>query len=338
MTALRLEEVRSLDAMRPVWCQSVATGTSVFSTWEWARTWWSHFGRDRPLLLWTWRAGDDVAGIAPLYLWRNRPLRIARFVGHGPADELGPICRPAARGDIAAGVRRALAESACDLLLAEQLPGDHRWDELLGGRTLRREATPRLRWTGGWEDFLASRSANLRDQIRRRERRLRSEYRVRFRLTEDSDALVSDLDTLFRLHRAVRARSDFGPERFHRDFAAIALERGWLRLWILELDDRPAAAWYGFRFGGVETYYQAGREPTFDSLSVGFVLLTHTIRAALEDGVIEYRFGRGDEAYKYRFANEDQGVETIGVARGAAASALVRTASHARAVRSLVRR
>src|SRR5439155_1798028 len=141
-------------------------------------------------------------------------------------------------------------------------------------------AAPLLRWTSGWDEFLGSRSANLRQQVGRRERHLRREHRVRFRLT-DPDLLEGDLDTLFRLHRAIRPRSDFGPEAFHRDFAAVALERGWLRLWILELDNRPAAAWYGFRIGGVETYYQAGRDPSLDPLSVGFVLLTHTIRVAL---------------------------------------------------------
>ena len=40
------------------------------------------------------------------------------------------------------------------------------------------------------------------------------------------------------------------------------------------------------------------------------------MRAALEDGAHEYRFLEGDEQYKYRFTNDDPGLETIGVARG----------------------
>ena len=95
------------------------------------------------------------------------------------------------------------------------------------------------------------------------------------------------------------------------------MERGWLRLWLLELDDRPVAAWYGFRFAGREFYYQAGRDPEFANLSIGSVLLAHTIRAALNDGVREYRLLRGDESYKYRFASMDPGVETIAYGRGA---------------------
>src|SRR5262249_6369974 len=158
---------------------------------------------------------------------------------------------------------------------------------------------------------LSTRSANFRQEVGRRERRLQREHRLAFRLSDDPQRLQSDLDTLFALHPAVRARTEFGPESFPREFAEGALGRGWLRLWLLELDGRPAAVWYGFRFGGVETYYQAGRDPAADRLSVGFVLLVHTIRSAFEDGVREYRFGRGAESYKYRFASDDPGVETV---------------------------
>jgi CelD/BcsL family acetyltransferase involved in cellulose biosynthesis len=139
------------------------------------------------------------------------------------------------------------------------------------------------------------------------------------------------MDTLFALHR-LRWGDDSGflpRAAFHREFAAVALERGWLRLWLLELDGRPAAAWYGLRFGGVEHYYQSGRDPAFDSLSAAFVLLAHTIRAAFDDGAREYRFGRGQDPYKYRFTGQDPGLETIAATRGPAAGAALGAAVHA---------
>lgn len=57
--------------------------------------------------------------------------------------------------------------------------------------------------------------------------------------------------------------------------------RGWLRLWLLDVDGGPRAACYGFRFGGVECFYQSGRDPAWDSSSVGFLVLLHAVRAAL---------------------------------------------------------
>ena len=92
-----------------------------------------------------------------------------------------------------------------------------------------------------------------------------------------------------------RRGSDFHDTAFHRELAREALARGWLRLWLLELDGRPIAAWHGFRVGPVASYYQAGRDPSYERFSVGFVLLAHSIRSAIAEGATEYRFGRGDE-------------------------------------------
>jgi CelD/BcsL family acetyltransferase involved in cellulose biosynthesis len=340
VTELRVEIADTFDALRPDWTL-LAEGTgNVFSTVEWAETWWRHFARGKPISIVTGRSRDgEVAAVLPLYVARRRPLGMLRFLGHGPADELGPVYAPSGRVDVARLLPLALRELRCQLLLAEQLPGRAAWPPLLGATPIRHEASPVLRGrTGGWDEFLSTRSANFREQMRRRERGLGDAHAVSLRLTDDPSRLAEDMTTLFRLHRAIRPQSDFGPEPFHRDFAGVALERGWLRLWTLELDGKAAAAWYGFRFHGIESYYQAGRDPDFDRLSVGFVLLVHTLREALNDGVSEYRFGRGEESYKYRFADSDPGVDTVLLARGAVGAAGVAGVAAARRALSLRRR
>jgi hypothetical protein len=55
---------------------------------------------------------------------------------------------------------------------------------------------------------------------------------------------------------------------------------------------------------------------------VGFVLLAHAIRAAADDGMVEYRLLRGDEEYKHRFGTHDPGLETVGVSSGLATPGL----------------
>src|SRR5207253_3308893 len=120
------------------------------------------------------------------------------------------------------------------------------------------------------------------------------------------------------------------------EFLSRAAGRGWLRLWFLEVEGRAVAAWLGFRFAGAASYYQAGRDPAWDRYAVGFVLLVHTMRAALEEGCSEYRFLRGGEEFKYRFATDDPGLETFALARGPAARAAV--AAAAAAPRDAVRR
>lgn len=316
-----VERIGSLDALRDEWRELAATRGGIFATWEWADAWWRHFGADRELLLHACRDGEGrLIAVLPLYAWRRRWPRVIRFLGHGPGDELGPVHLPGAEATAAGGMGVALAGLSWSIVLAEQLPGGERWTELLGGSTWRRESSPVLTIpAGGWPAYLASRSANFRQQLRRRLRDMEASGRLAFRLA-DATSLQSDLDTLFSLHRerwAGRA-TDFADSPFHRELARIALDRGWLRLWILELDERPVAAWHGFHVDGVTNYYQAGRDPAHDRLSVGFVLLAHTIERAIAEGAREYRFGRGAEPFKFRFTDADSGLDTVALTRGTA--------------------
>src|SRR5205814_4055944 len=107
--------------------------------------------------------------IVPLYLAARRPVRVLRFLGHGPADRLGPISSPPDDGAVARAVRRLLATSdqAWDVLLGECLPAGVAWSARLGAAVLQREASPFVRIDGRtWDELLAARSANFRQQLR----------------------------------------------------------------------------------------------------------------------------------------------------------------------------
>jgi CelD/BcsL family acetyltransferase involved in cellulose biosynthesis len=342
--ASRVYLASSLDELREEWVRLAHESRNLFSTWEWASTWWHRYGGAQRLLVAACLEGHQAVALLPLYVWSQRPMHIARFIGHGPADQLGPVCGKTAHATAADGLRHVAEKEGIDLVLAELLPGGERWSEALGQEPILLESSPTISLDGGWLAYLGQRSGNLRQQIRRRERHLHRRHAVRFRLATSPNRLQDDLTLLFALHRARwGARSAFSRfEPFHRDFAAVALERGWLRLWFLELDERPAAAWYGFRFAGVESYYQAGRDVSLREESVGFVLLAHSIREAAEEGMREYRLLRGAESFKLRFADGDPGLETFGLARGirgrtarAAAAVGLRSAGARAALRRL---
>ena len=319
-----------LASVRAVWESLAAAAPSPFTTWAWADAWWRQWGRaDRAAVRVCRRADGSPAALLGLCRAGRGPLRTLRWIGHGPGDELGPVCAPADRGLAAAGLRAAV-EAEGRLLLADRLRADEGWDRLLGGVVLRREPSPALALESDWDAYLASRSANFRQGLRRRERRLARAHGLRFRLTGDPDRLPADLGTLFALHAArFGERSSIAAPRtraFHHDLAARALTGGWLRLWIAELDGRPAAAWYGFRVGGREWYYQAGWDPSRAHDGIGLVLLAHTVREAIRDGMQEYRFLRGDEPFKARFGPRDDGLVTVGLAPGAAGRAALSSA------------
>jgi CelD/BcsL family acetyltransferase involved in cellulose biosynthesis len=326
------ELIESWNELRGEWTELAQRSGNIFSTWEFVSVWLRHFGADKEPVVVAYRGGDGgLLGVIPLYRASVRGVRTLRFMGHGAGDELGPVCAPADRRHLAAALRRFLESELrrWDVFVGEQLAAgtSFTWSAALGGARVAQVSSPLIRIDGTrWDDFLASRSANFRQQVRRRERNLFKHHQARYRLLTGPDGLQHGLDVLFRLHRA-RWGKEFSlfseQEAFHREFAEVAQERGWLRLWFLELDDTPVAAWYGFRFCGADCYYQAGRDPAADREASAFVLFSHTIREAMADGMAEYRLLRGDERYKYRFATDDVVLETVAVGRRALGRALV---------------
>lgn len=314
----------SLDAVKPAeWRRLAESAGHVFATREWLLPWWRHYGKARRQLIGVVRTGGNLTAIVPLYEWWKGGIPVLRFVGHGPSDQLGPICAPPSDATAAAAVREAVCAVPLRrfVLLAENVAGEQHFGDLTGARSLYREASPVLRFEhNSWDEFLEERGRNFRQQVRRFPRKLSQLGTVSYRLATDPERLPRDLDTLFQLHRKRwgGTETDFlRAAPFHRQFAAQALEQGWLRLWFLELDGKPVAALHGFRFAGVESAYQSGRDPALGQQPVGFVLLSHAVREALTDGMGEYRFLRGGEAYKERFSTSDPGLETYGLPRGA---------------------
>jgi CelD/BcsL family acetyltransferase involved in cellulose biosynthesis len=318
------------------WRRLAERAGHVFATRQWLLTWWRHYGKAARPLIGLARTGGDLVAVVPLYEWWTHGCPVLRFVGHGPSDQLGPICAPLSEPSAAAAVGEAIGAIPLRrfLLLAEHVAADQRFGELTGARLLYREASPVLHFEcDSWDEFLQERSANFRQQVRRFPRKLSELGALSYRLATDRAYLQRDLDILFRLHRQ-RWGGATTPfllaEPFHREFATQALHQGWLRLWFLEIDGRPVAALYSFRFAGAESVYQSGRDPTFQDQPLGFVLQAHAVRQALKDGMDEYRLGRGGEAYKKRFATSDSGLETYGLPRGASARFVLAAATAAR--------
>jgi CelD/BcsL family acetyltransferase involved in cellulose biosynthesis len=157
-----------------------------------------------------------------------------------------------------------------------------------------------------WDEYLAGRSRNLRGQLGRKRRALERLGTVRFRRAGDD--LEGAMNTLFDLHarrwagKGSTIFSSRSAREFHMEFARDAREHDWLRLWFLDVDEKPIAAWYGWSIGGRYLYYQAGFDPAWSRVSPGLLLLAHTIEAAFHEGASEYDMLLGNEPFKERFA------------------------------------
>lgn len=314
------------------WDELAEQAGNVFATRAWAERWWEHYGTGADARLLVVGTDDATPAAFVALASSGRLLRRLRLIGSGPADQLGVVGPPSQVAAALRTLRDYLSDRpGQDVFVANDVPVAEGWADHLGGTVLRSEPSPVVRLPyDTWDEFLAARSKNFREQARRKERKLHKSFQVTLRLA-DSSTLAGDLETLFALHQqrwGAAAPFATGPERrFQTAFAASALDAGRLRLWMLELDGTPVAALHGFRFAGAEYFHQSGRNPAFDEHSVGFLLLAHAIRAALEDGMTEYRLLRGDEAYKTRFADDAADVCTVAVPLTARGRVAVRVAA-----------
>lgn len=330
----RLEAAAGVDELRSAWSELALAAGSPFATPEWAQTWIEHLGDPERVRIFAVRdESGRVVAILPLTLRSRRP-RVVRFIGHGPGDELGPVCAPADRRVAVEGCHQALRALRADLLLAEQLPGGQRWATLLRARAVADTGFPimSLSGIGDGDALLAHLGRSVAKRLGAVRRKLEREGELRVRVAADGPGLDADIDALFALHRArwAPAVTDFaGPhEPFHRAFLKAASARGWLHLLLVEVDGTPVAGLYDLRFASCQNQYQSGRDPAMDRLSVGYFALLCGMRDAARDGMRAYRFLRGDEAYKYDYADEDPRLETFVIGRGAAGHVAARAAHH----------
>jgi CelD/BcsL family acetyltransferase involved in cellulose biosynthesis len=330
-------EVADLARLGPLeseWRDLAVGRGNGFLTPEWFGAWARHYGEEQAPFVPLLRGPDgELRGLLPLALPRSGHPRVCRIAGANLGDRFHPVCDPAAEPEVAAAAGEALvaAPEPWSVISLDHVQTDEPWVQALGEATGRR-LSMRTRVAAplplidvasheSWDAYLGTRSSNFRQQVRRFARRAARQAEVRIRRTERADDLDADMGTFFELHDkrfGERGGSTLSAERarnFHLDFARGALEQKWLRLWFLELDGRPAAAWYGWRLGGRYSYYNSGFDPEFSALSPGLVLISAVIESAFEEGAGEFDFLLGEESYKYRFAERDRRVSDVTLAR-----------------------
>ncbi len=327
MTAIEyIQDGERFDDLREEWTELLrdSAADSLFLTWEWLRTWWRHLGGGRKLFIVAVRRGGRLLAIAPfskrsgVFTW---PMPIFEFLGMGTvgSDYLDVIVRRGSESEVREVLARGmggwqaslalgqLREQASAVSVAQRL-AEERW----AVSSERTDVCPFIPLTGHtFDSYLGTLGREHRYNFRRRLRSLERDAAVRFEKVEDEDGRREALAALFALHDE-RWRTRGGSDAFdaapllafHDEFSRLALQFGWLRLFVLLVDGQPTAALYGFRHGRTFSYYQSGWDPRFAPRSVGLVTLGLAIRSALEEGAEEFDLLHGSESYKFHWARE----------------------------------
>jgi len=293
--------------------EAEAASPSVFQSWSWIGCLAEERFPD-PILLRA-VAGGCVVGLA-LFNRRGRGLHLAEsgdaaldapFVEHNAPL----VARHAPPGTEAALLRAAWRVPGIGRVVASGSPPSVA--AAIGGRMTRQQERiapyvdlAAIRNAEG--NYLAGRSANTRQQVRRSLRHYGDATLARAGTETQAQAW---LDALIALHEATwrrrgRAGAFASPflRRFHQALVARTLARGQLDLLCVTAAGREVGYLYNFRAGGRVFAYQSGLEhrPDEPQLKPGLTCHTLAIQAALASGMDVYDFLGGADRYKLSLA------------------------------------
>jgi CelD/BcsL family acetyltransferase involved in cellulose biosynthesis len=330
-TVETIGDVFGFAELREEWAELLQSSDSdcLFLSWEWLFTWWKHLAGDRQLSILAVRCDGELAAVAPCALRRpslfhRRPLPALEFLGSGlvGSDYLDVIVRRGREPE----VRQALAS----WLAGKRL--------MLNWTQLKRDASqaagvvfslagngwgvvktvtnvcPFIPLAGrSWESYLATLGAEHRYNFHRKWKRLNRDYTVQFdqvnthaQCRESVDLAIAQHNLRWRDRGGSDAFQAPGLVEFHREFSEVALNRDWLRLYVLRLDGQPAACLYGFLYRRTFYFYQSGFDATYEKHSVGLVTMGLAIKSAIEEGAEEYDLLHGNETYKSHWSHDSR--------------------------------
>jgi CelD/BcsL family acetyltransferase involved in cellulose biosynthesis len=308
--------IRTYSELGPLadeWDALALAAGSPFMTHAWLSAWWSGFGRGEPIWAVLLDADGSLRAGAFLHRMGGR-LAAAANVHSGDWDGLARDER--ARAELWA----AVAEMGANRIQVQGMP-----HQAEGTRALRESLEgagysvvempgpfcPWLELAPSWEELIGGVSGSLRSQVGRRRRGLEKAGAVEFRTVAGGPSFERDLETFLELEASgwkgesgTAILSDPSTERLYREFAHAASAKGWMRLYVLELDGEPIAADYGCAFAGRGVFIKTGFDEAHSRLSPGLVLRAEVLRSSIEEGLLHYDFLGDADIYKTRWTSE----------------------------------
>ena len=280
----------------------------------WLKVWWDTFGSGRVPYLCSVRHKNELIGIAPFMIKGESAL----FMGDTDVcDYVDVIVRPGRGVEFFEVLLQHLRQKGVSHLDLGVMRAESAVLRDISAPAKRLDATVlfepedvsrELELPPNWDAFLKGLTGKERHEIRRKLRRLNEAAQVNFRVVESKAEVAEQIDTFFELFKSNRSdKSAFmTAERisFFRLLAEAMAEAEILKLFFLDLDDRPAAAVMCFDYNSTVYLYNNGYDERYRSLSIGQLSKVFTIKDSIERSKIRYDFLKGTEIYKKRLGGK----------------------------------
>lgn len=292
-------------------------------TYEWISSLWeSHFGKSDKLTLIIKDSQDVPLGIVPLYVSKENvkrlKLRILRPIS-GLYSTSGGLA-------ILGNEYQALAElfhyigkrqswDIFEVYMEAGTPLESALKSLIETKRLKStsanyESSPYIDLRCGIKDFLSSKTANFRSNLKRKEKKLLASGSVNLVICTDIEDVQQSLSEIFQIENKswkLQTSTAITSVERRKAFYSILAERcaraGWLRIYVLKLNGIPIAFDYGLLFQKRYFMLKTSYVEEFSKLSPGIALRWYVVKDLFELGCLEHDFLWGTEPYKLQWSN-----------------------------------
>ena len=319
MNIIRYRSFREFSDHQLAW-ESLSEANPMASP-QWVIPWWETYGQseDRELYWLAGLVGDELVGVAPLYVDNVNSSKRLRFLGDGKvcSDHMSLLSTPDHSSLCAVNVCDWVREevgNSWNSAHFECVPAEDKntiaLSDLLHNAGFAIYQRPncsswQVELPGTWDEYLSRLSKNQRKRCRRWCRQWIDSGKLTRKSVTSQDDLDEAFENLCRLHNARRrfvgqtgAFEDQQFFEFHKQATRELLESDQLRIDFLMEGSRPITCEYLFTSNSAVFSYQSGYDPEYSTIGAGNISLTLAIRSAIEDGYRTFDFLRGSEKYK----------------------------------------
>jgi CelD/BcsL family acetyltransferase involved in cellulose biosynthesis len=282
---------------------------------NWLKVWWTIFGAEVNQYIRSVKRGHDILGIAPLVVKGQTASLMGSpdvcdyldfiITPGGGSKFFGILLEHLSKQNITNLNLTSLRPESTVLTDLVEVARGHGCDVSLD----QEDVAPELYLPATWDEYLLILNSKQRHEVRRKFRRLHEAASTNYRVIEDIKGVRDVMDTFFDLFG--RAREDkavfMTPKMtsFFYSMAEAMAEVNMLRLYIMELNGRPAAGAMCFDYNSKIYLYNSGYDDRFSHLGVGMLCKVISIKDSIQRGKKKYDFLKGAEAYKHRLGGKE---------------------------------
>jgi CelD/BcsL family acetyltransferase involved in cellulose biosynthesis len=314
-------------------------GGDVYSSYDWCRIWWRHYGQGRKLRLFVFRQENRLVGLAPMFierLWLGPvAIRIAKRVSSDFAMDVFalPVSTKWSNSIYSQIVSRLVETEKCDAVWFGFLPSeDPSLASLRGVAAVRggpvvlaRDAEVGVHTCfhlpDGFDAYVVGLERSARQNYRRRLNLLKKTFDVKQGVVSDP----TDPLTEFRAFRAFHTKQweaegkpgHFGDwpnsDAFNQDLVTQFAKLGRFRMLHLYADGSAIATQYAFTFGP-NCYWRLPARTTEKDMGrfgLGVLGLMQLLEQMSHEGIRRIEAGPGHYDYKVQYGGRESGYLSI---------------------------